>query len=204
MFCRSYYFILFMTNKKIRRSVRQKVWNTYIGDHIGKTKCLLCEQNDISAFQFHCVHVIAQSKNGTSAVTNLRPLCSVCTQSVSGYNLIEFARKFHPQSRIHQTFFQMEENHNDLEQLGNCQGPSQDQFTNRDNRHRQMKSRSPKTRQDIQAYEPKNNLNDSLMIQLLLNQQKQITSLQKQIEEDQLNNKKLEKILLEIKDKYYM
>ena len=93
-----------MTNKQIPQSVRQEVWNTYIRDHIGKTKCLVCEQTDISPFQFHCGHVIAKSKNGTCDVSNLRPLCSVCNQSMGSQNMIIFAKKFHPKSRVHQTF----------------------------------------------------------------------------------------------------
>ena len=90
-----------MTSKKIPQSVRQDVWNTYIGDSVGKIKCFLCEQTDISPFQFHCSHVIPISKNGPSSVDNLRPLCSVCNQSMSTMNMIEFAQKFHPKSRIY-------------------------------------------------------------------------------------------------------
>ena len=99
-----------MTNKNVPQSVRQQVWNTYIGDHIGKTKCLFCEQNDITPFQFHCVHVIAKSQNGTFDVSNLRPLCSVCNQSMTCHDMIAFARKFHPDSGIHETFGKIIEN----------------------------------------------------------------------------------------------
>jgi hypothetical protein len=91
-------------NKKIPAIVRQNVWNIYIGAHIGKTKCLLCQQNDIEPFQFHCAHVIAQSKGGSDQVQNLRPICSLCNQSMSNHNLIDFAKKYYPNSPIHQTF----------------------------------------------------------------------------------------------------
>ena len=99
-----------MTHEQIPESVRQEVWNTYIGDHIGKTKCVVCEQTDISPFQFHCRHVIAKSKNGTCDASNLRPICYVCNQSMTTQDMMEFAQKFHPKSRVHQTFKKNKEN----------------------------------------------------------------------------------------------
>jgi hypothetical protein len=59
-------------NKKIPAIVRRTVWNTYIGEHIGKTKCPLCQQNNIQQFQFHCAHVIAKSQGGSDHISNLR------------------------------------------------------------------------------------------------------------------------------------
>ena len=308
-----------MTNKKIPQCVRQQVWNSYIGDDIGKTKCLLCEQNDITPFQFHCAHVIAKSRDGKCDVSNLRPLCSVCNQSMTFHNMIEFARKFHPQSGIHQTFEKIMENkpieqtieiinipnkeviikvekiiadaqlqrviecplcfhkYNDLEQLQshviNCRVSSQKklyvcdycqrQFNNRSNRYkhatyhcknRPVKSlentiefSTAKTFDDVNnssqveesnqlglrdvspsmvtlkknpddgitssKSEPRTNLTDPLIIELLVNQQKQIENLQKQMEEERLNREKqieekeksnrekLDQILAEIKEK---
>ena len=75
-----------------------------------KTKCLVCEQTEISPFQFHCAHVIAKCRNGTCDVSNLRPICSVCNQSMGSQNMMEFAQKFHPKSRVHQTFKTNKEN----------------------------------------------------------------------------------------------
>ncbi len=51
-----------MINKQILKSVKQEVWNTYIGPDVARTKYLFCQQTNISTFQFHCSHIIATSK----------------------------------------------------------------------------------------------------------------------------------------------
>ena len=92
-----------MTNRKIPINVRQTVWNTYIGEDIGKIKCPLCQQNDISPFQFHCAYVIARSKGGSCDASNLRPICSVCNHSMYNHDLIEFTKTYYPNAPIHRT-----------------------------------------------------------------------------------------------------
>ena len=93
-----------MTNKKIPANIRQTVWNTYIGENIGKIKCPMCQQNDIQPFQFHCGHVIARSKGGQVDASNLRPICSLCNNSMYNHNMIEFAQAYYPNSPLHKTF----------------------------------------------------------------------------------------------------
>ena len=93
-----------MTNKKTPANIRQTVWNIYIGENIGKIKCPLCQQNDIQPFQFHCAHVIARSHGGSMDVSNLRPICAVCNNSMYNHNMIEFAQTYYPNAPIHETF----------------------------------------------------------------------------------------------------
>lgn len=85
-------------------NVRQTVWNTYIGGNIGRIKCPLCQQNDIQPFQFHCGHVVAQSKGGSFNISNLRPICAVCNNSIYTHDMRDFARKYYPNAPIHATF----------------------------------------------------------------------------------------------------
>ena len=49
-------------------------------------------------------NLFPQSKGGSDEVSNLRPVCSVCNQSMYNYNFIEFAKKYYPESPLHQTF----------------------------------------------------------------------------------------------------
>lgn len=94
------------TNKTIPAIVRFKVWNTYVGEHVGKTLCPLCQLNDIHPLKFHCAYVIAKSNGGSDEVENLRPICSGCNQSMSNYNLYDFAKKYFPNAPIHKLFDQ--------------------------------------------------------------------------------------------------
>lgn len=75
---------------KIRESLVTSVWNRYIGIDIGKTKCLCCNEMEISQRNFHCGHVIARAKGGDTTLANLRPICSKCNQSMGTKELHEF------------------------------------------------------------------------------------------------------------------
>lgn len=99
-----------MTNKKIPATVRQDVWDNYIGEDIGKIKCPLCQRTEIRPLQFHCAHVIARSKGGSDDLSNLRPICSSCNSSMYNHGMIEFARTYYPNAPIHETFKQMPTN----------------------------------------------------------------------------------------------
>ena len=46
--------------KAIPATVKRIVWNNYIGEHIGKTKCYCCKLTDIIQMSFHCGHVISE------------------------------------------------------------------------------------------------------------------------------------------------
>ena len=83
-------------NKKsnIPKSLKINVWNKYIGDEIGKTKCLVCETNFITQSNFECAHIHAESNNGQTNIDNLIPCCSICNKSMKNMNLFEFKKKF--------------------------------------------------------------------------------------------------------------
>ena len=79
--------------KNIPATVKRLVWNTYIGEEIGKTKCLCCKVTDITQMSFHCGHLIAESNKGETAVYNLRPICQNCNSSMGTKNMDEFMNK---------------------------------------------------------------------------------------------------------------
>jgi 5-methylcytosine-specific restriction endonuclease McrA len=80
--------------KNIPKAVKVAVWNTYIGDHVGKTKCPVCNINDITQMNFHCAHVVAEANGGATIISNLRPCCSTCNLSMRTMNLEEFKSKY--------------------------------------------------------------------------------------------------------------
>jgi hypothetical protein len=74
----------------IPKVLRIKVWNTYIGENIGKTKCLCCNEIDITQSIFECGHIIAEAKGGKTVLENLMPICSTCNKSMGVKNLYDF------------------------------------------------------------------------------------------------------------------
>jgi hypothetical protein len=76
----------------ITQAMRIVCWNTYIGDEVGKTQCLCCKSNNITQHNFHCGHVVAEAQGGAMHVSNLRPICAVCNNSMGTTNMIEFAK----------------------------------------------------------------------------------------------------------------
>jgi hypothetical protein len=85
------------TQKTVRRktaitqAMRIVVWNTYIGDEIGKTQCVCCKSNCITQHNFHCGHVVAEANGGKVHVDNLRPICAVCNNSMGTMDMKVFA-----------------------------------------------------------------------------------------------------------------
>jgi len=76
--------------KNIPKAVRMAVWNTYIGETVGKTHCMVCNINAITQMNFHCAHVVAEALGGQTTVDNLRPTCAACNLSMGKQNLNEF------------------------------------------------------------------------------------------------------------------
>lgn len=80
--------------QKIPQPLRELCWNTYIGESIGKIKCLCCGIKDITPFNFNCGHVIAEAKGGKVVIENLRPICSGCNSSMGSENMDVFKQKY--------------------------------------------------------------------------------------------------------------
>jgi 5-methylcytosine-specific restriction endonuclease McrA len=76
--------------KSIPKSLKKLVWDTWVGETVGVTKCLCCGHQDIRQIEFHCGHVVAESKGGPTTVQNLRPICAQCNLSMGSMNMKEF------------------------------------------------------------------------------------------------------------------
>jgi len=75
-------------------SVRDNVWNHYIGDDINKHRCLCCKKVIITNRQFHVGHVISVKDGGTDEISNLRPICPPCNHSMGSQNMVEFVKSY--------------------------------------------------------------------------------------------------------------
>jgi len=76
--------------KPITATIRRLVWNTHIGEEIGKSKCLCCKVTDITQMSFNCGHIIAEANGGKTIVSNLKPICQNCNSSMGTKNMEEF------------------------------------------------------------------------------------------------------------------
>ena len=79
---------------QIPRALREQVWLQNIG-HRFEHKCLVewCH-NIINAFDFHVGHNIPESKGGSTALKNLKPICARCNLSMGNkYSITEWNRK---------------------------------------------------------------------------------------------------------------
>ena len=88
--------------KNIPKKLKDLVWSKYVGDFIGKTKCLCCGCTYIKMNEFHCGHVIAESKGGATNLKNLRPICAGCNLSMGSKNFYEYQAMwgFKPQRKV--------------------------------------------------------------------------------------------------------
>ena len=80
--------------KRISATLKRLVWNYWIGEEIGKSKCLCCKITYITAFSFNCGHIIAESKGGETILSNLKPICQNCNSSMGTMNMDDFMKYF--------------------------------------------------------------------------------------------------------------
>lgn len=80
--------------KAIPAAIKKLVWNTHIGEEVGKTKCLCCKTTDITQMSFNCGHIIAEANGGEVIVSNLKPICQNCNSSMGTQNMNDFMKGF--------------------------------------------------------------------------------------------------------------
>jgi len=78
--------------KGIPATIKRLVWNTNIGEMIGKSKCLCCNSTDITQMSFNCGHIVAEANGGDTIVSNLKPICQNCNSSMGTKNMEEFMK----------------------------------------------------------------------------------------------------------------
>lgn len=86
--------VLRKRKEKIPAALRNHVWNMYISQTMSVGKCYCCKLEDISRANFHCGHIIAESKGGKVHIDNLRPLCALCNLSMGKKNMNDFMTEY--------------------------------------------------------------------------------------------------------------
>jgi hypothetical protein len=87
-------FVTHHHKKSIPSPVKRQVWNKYIGEEIGKSKCYCCRLTDITQMSFHAGHVISEKDGGEINAKNLRPICQNCNSSMGTMNMNDFIDKY--------------------------------------------------------------------------------------------------------------
>jgi len=80
--------------KYISATLKRLVWNKWIGEDIGKAKCLCCNVTFITQLSFHAGHIIAEANGGETNISNLKPICQNCNSSMGKNNMNDFMLKF--------------------------------------------------------------------------------------------------------------
>jgi hypothetical protein len=78
---------------RISAPLRTKIWNTYIGEYVGKTKCPCCKEINITQLNFDCGHIKSIIDNGDTDISNIIPICGVCNKSMGSQHLMIFMEK---------------------------------------------------------------------------------------------------------------
>ena len=78
--------------KPISATIKRLVWNTHIGEEVGKAKCMCCKATDITQMSFNCGHIIAEANGGETIVSNLKPICQNCNSSMGTKNMEDFMK----------------------------------------------------------------------------------------------------------------
>ncbi len=76
---------------KISIRVKQDLWRDKFGNNT-EGECWVC-CDPISCFNFQAGHVVPFVHGGSNDVSNLRPICSVCNQSMGAQDLRSFVLK---------------------------------------------------------------------------------------------------------------
>jgi hypothetical protein len=78
---------------RIPKALREQVWLKYSQQQFS-IKCLTpwC-QNQINAFDFHCGHMQAEAKGGSTTLDNLIPICARCNLSMGTTSFSAWATK---------------------------------------------------------------------------------------------------------------
>jgi 5-methylcytosine-specific restriction endonuclease McrA len=80
---------------QIPKMIRGEVWKKYNGLSVYGS-CYCCKQTLDVFDTWNAGHVVPYSQGGPNTITNLRPICQPCNQSMGTENLYDFKKAFYP------------------------------------------------------------------------------------------------------------
>ncbi len=80
--------------KTIPIALKRNVWNKWVGEDIGKTKCLCCKLTEITMLNFACGHITAEANGGELKLDNLKPICVSCNSSMGTQNMNDYIQNY--------------------------------------------------------------------------------------------------------------
>jgi len=83
--------------KIIPKSVKDAVWAKYMGMDKAEGKCYVCKRT-IHISSFDIGHNKAISKGGSDSITNLRPICRSCNNSMGTMSIEAYKKKYFSRS----------------------------------------------------------------------------------------------------------
>lgn len=83
-----------LKKKPIPVALKRNVWNKWIGEAIGKSKCMCCKLTEITMLNFACGHIVAEANGGELKLDNLKPICVSCNSSMGTQNMNEYIEKY--------------------------------------------------------------------------------------------------------------
>ena len=86
------------TRKSIPKTLKNKVWDTYIGKKHRIGRCFCCKK-EIDSKNFDCGHIVSVKEGGPTTVENMRPICSPCNKSMGTQDMNQFKQQYFPENR---------------------------------------------------------------------------------------------------------
>ena len=75
---------------------KTEVWESYVGRAIGIVMCFCCGIKEVSSREFIVGHVTSIDQGGSNNVSNLRPICSSCNNSMGTQDMVSYMKKYYP------------------------------------------------------------------------------------------------------------
>ncbi len=96
--------------KTIPKTLKNQVWDQYIGKDKGIGLCECCKK-EIDSKHFECGHIIAVAEGGDDTIDNLRPICGLCNKSMGKMNMTDFCDKYMKSVVKGPTFEELQKEH---------------------------------------------------------------------------------------------
>jgi Ca2+/Na+ antiporter len=89
--------------KDLPKAVHKRIWENQYGKDNTVIKCPICNEFDISPFNFDTCHIKPESKDGSCELKNLLAGCSSCNTCMGTKHLYDYQKKYFPDVYLKRT-----------------------------------------------------------------------------------------------------